>query len=137
MPKRPIREKLLASRRHCSPETCLHLSLLIQERFLESAAYRQAGSLGLYSPVMNEVHTEAVARRCLADGKRLAYPRVAGQQLEFVEVHGLAELLPGAFGIPEPRDGEVLPLVAIDLFVVPGVAFDLDGHRLGYGKGFY
>ncbi|MCM2265752.1 MAG: 5-formyltetrahydrofolate cyclo-ligase, partial [Desulfuromonadales bacterium] len=78
MPKRPIREKLLAERRHCSAETCLRLSLLIQERFLDSSAYRQAESIGLYSPVMNEVQTELVARRCLADAKRLAYPRVEG-----------------------------------------------------------
>jgi hypothetical protein len=47
MPKRPIREKLLAARRHCSAETCLHLSLLVQERFLNSDAYRQAECVGL------------------------------------------------------------------------------------------
>ena len=73
MPKRPIREKLLAERRHCSAETCLQRSLQIQARFLAGDAYRQARCLGLYSPFQNEVQTEAVARQCIADGKLLAY----------------------------------------------------------------
>lgn len=137
MPKRPIREMLLAERRHCSAETCLRLSLLVQERFLDSSAYRQAGSIGLYSPVMNEVQTELVARRCLADAKRLAYPRVAGTALQFVEVFGAAQLAPGAFGILEPTGEGSIPFNELDLLVVPGVAFDLSGNRLGYGKGYY
>lgn len=137
MPKRSIREKLLAARRHCSLETCLHLSLLIQGRFLDSEAYRQARSLALYSPVMNEVQTESVARRALADGKRLVYPRVVGSELHFAEVSALGALVPGAFGIPEPPGGCEVPLAEIDLVIIPGVAFDTAGHRLGYGKGYY
>ncbi|MHB8709239.1 MAG: 5-formyltetrahydrofolate cyclo-ligase [Desulfuromonadales bacterium] len=137
MPKRPIREKLLAERRHCSAETCLHLSLLIQERFLESSVYRQAGCIGLYSSYLNEVQTELVARRCLADAKRLVYPRVTGPTLEFAAVTRPGEFAPGAFGIPEPTGRQLVPFDEIDLLVVPGVAFDLAGHRLGYGKGYY
>ena len=137
MPKRPIRERLLAERRHCSAETCLQRSLQIQARFIAGGAYRQARCVGLYSPFLNEVQTEQVAARCLADGKRLAYPRVAGEELEFVQVAGPRELVPGAFGILEPAVGQVLAPGEIDLFVVPGVAFDLAGHRLGYGKGYY
>jgi len=101
MPKRPIRKQLLAQRRHCSAEDCLRLSLLIQSRFLDSAAYRQAGCIGLYSPMLNEVQTELLARRCLADGKRLSYPRVKGAGLEFVAVSGSAIWRPAVYGIPE------------------------------------
>ena len=137
MPKRPIRKQLLAQRRHCSAEDCLRLSLLIQSRFLASAAYRQAGCIGLYSPMLNEVQTELLARRCLADGKRLSYPRVKGTGLEFVAVSGLGDLAPGSYGIPEPTGERLVPYPELDLLVVPGVAFDLSGHRLGYGKGYY
>lgn len=137
MPKRPIREKLLAERRHCSAETCLYLSLRIQERFLDSEGYRQAGCIGLYCAFMNEVQTELVARHALADGKLLAYPRVSGAVLEFVQVSGSGELAPGAFGILEPIGERGVPLAELDLLVVPGVAFDLLGNRLGYGRGFY
>jgi 5-formyltetrahydrofolate cyclo-ligase len=137
MPKRPIREQLLAARRHCSPETCLHLSLLVQARFLGSEVYQWAKSVCLYSAFMNEVQTEQVARRCLDDGKRLAYPRVAGMGLQFVEVSGPEEMVPGAFGIPEPTGKHLLTHTELDLMIVPGVAFDTVGHRLGYGRGYY
>jgi 5-formyltetrahydrofolate cyclo-ligase len=137
MPKRPIREKLLIERRHCSAETCLRLSLMIQERLLDSRAYRQAGTVGLYSPVLNEVQTERVARRCLADGKRLAYPRVTGDDLRFVEVADLGTMSPGTFGVLEPVGNQLMPVAEIDLLIIPGVAFDLEGNRLGYGKGYY
>jgi 5-formyltetrahydrofolate cyclo-ligase len=137
MPKRPIRDQLLAQRRHLSAESCIRLSLLIQAHFLASDAYRQAGSIGMYSPVLNEAQTELVARRCLADSKRLSYPRVRGMTLEFVEVLGADELAPGSYGILEPTGGCLVPCTEIDLLVVPGVAFDLSGHRLGFGKGYY
>jgi 5-formyltetrahydrofolate cyclo-ligase len=137
MPKRPLREKLLAARRHCSAETCLRLSGLIQVRLLAGEAYQRAHCVGLYSPFLNEVQTELVARRCLADRKRLVYPRVAGMTLQFVEVSGPEELVPGTYGIPEPSGQRLIALEEIDLLVVPGVAFDLVGHRLGYGKGYY
>ena len=137
MPKHPIRERMLSTRRHCSAETCLHLSLSIQERLLGSEFYRAARTVGLYCPIQNEVHTELLARRCLADAKQLFYPRVSGNDLDFVEVKSLAELAPGAFGILEPRGKSPVPISAIDLLVVPGVAFDLHGHRLGYGRGYY
>jgi 5-formyltetrahydrofolate cyclo-ligase len=137
MPKRPIREKLLAERRHCSVETCLYLSLRVQERFLECERYRQASGVGLYCAFMNEVQTELVARQALADGKLLAYPRVTGTNLEFVQVSGLGDMAPGAFGILEPIGERGVPLAQLDLLVVPGVAFDLLGNRLGYGKGYY
>lgn len=137
MPKRTIRGQVLAQRRHLSAESCVHLSLLIQERFLISDLYRQADSLGLYSAVHNEVQTEQVARRALADGKRLYYPRVRGEALEFVTVRSVAELVPGSFGILEPTGADLMAWTELHLLVVPGVAFDACGHRLGYGKGYY
>jgi 5-formyltetrahydrofolate cyclo-ligase len=137
MPKRPIREKLLAERRHLSAETCLHLSLLVQTRFLASEAYRRARCIGLYCPLWNEVQTELVARHSLAGGKRLVYPRVRGLELEFAELPAGGIMVPGAFGIGEPTGDRLVSLAELDLLVVPGIAFDLAGHRLGFGKGFY
>jgi len=93
--------------------------------------------VALYSPVQNEVGTEMVAAAVMSAGKVLAYPRVVGRHLEFVRIADPALLCPGTFNVPEPCSGQVVPPEDIDLCVVPGVAFDLDGHRLGYGKGFY
>jgi len=136
MPKRSIRQRMLTERR-CSPvESCLLWSRQIQERFLGEEVYRRAACLGLYSPLQNEVQTEAVARQARLDGKRLVYPRVCGERLEFCQVNAGDDLVAGAFGILEPA-GEAVALTEIDLLVLPGVAFDLGGHRLGFGKGYY
>lgn len=136
MPKRSIRQRLLSERRRCPVASCLLWSRQIQARFLGDDLYRRAGCLGLYSPLQNEVQTEAVAEQARRDGKRLVYPRVRGEFLEFCQVGAADELVAGAFGILEPA-GEPVPLAQIDLLVVPGVAFDLGGHRLGFGKGYY
>lgn len=137
MPKKSIREEMLARRKALPPAACLGLSLRVQERLLASSEFAAAECLALYSPVLNEVFTEeifAVSRRL---GKRVAYPRVSGTILEFAEVTERGELSPGTFGILEPTGSRVVPPSSFDLLLVPGVAFDLSGHRLGYGKGFY
>lgn len=137
MPKQSIRSRMLAMRKHLAAETCLSLSLQIQGRLLESREFQVATAVALYSPVLNEVFTEQVLREALVKGKLVAYPRVRGSELEFVRVFDASDLRPGAFGVLEPVGTRIVSPAALDLAVVPGVAFDRSGHRLGYGKGFY
>jgi 5-formyltetrahydrofolate cyclo-ligase len=137
MPKTSIRQTILTRRRAIAAEICLASSLNVQERLLTLPEFAAAACVALYSPIANEVFTEAVFRGAARLGKRVVYPRMCGTELEFVEVADRRELGPGTFGVLEPRGGRRIPPVAIDLAVVPGVAFDLRGHRLGYGKGFY
>ncbi len=137
MPKKLVREKFLALRRQCDAEFCEELGNKIQTQFLETEEFSRARCLGLYSPVNNEVDTGLVARQALAVGKKLVYPRVSGEELEFVEIEDPGFLEPGGFAVPEPVAGGIVDPQDVDVFVVPGVAFDLAGHRLGYGKGFY
>lgn len=92
--------------------------------------------LVLYAPIHHEVETADVAKATLAAGKKLLYPAVVGHDLKFCEVRALSELTPGRYGIPEPA-GEPCDPAAADIIVVPGVAFDHCGRRIGYGKGFY
>jgi len=137
MPKKSIREQILARRKHLSDEVCLRDSLLAQERLMATSEFASAGAVALYSPIWNELFTEEVGREALKRGKRVAYPRVSNQGLEFVEIEARSELTPGAYGILEPTGCKILPVASIDMIVVPGVAFDIRGGRLGYGKGFY
>lgn len=137
MSKRSLRQELLQLRAQLSVEAAAQQAILIQRRFVDLPEFVAARTVALYSPVRGEVDTAAILQRVLACGKRAVYPRLVGAHLEFVAVTDPAQLHPGAFGIPEPRATQALPLADIDLMAVPGIAFDRFGHRLGYGKGCY
>ena len=94
--------------------------------------------IGLYSPVKNEVRTDSIFFKAVESGKEVYFPKVARGSLSFHRVGNLHELTPGKFGIPEP-DGcaQRAGPEELDLLIVPGVAFDGGGRRLGYGKGCY
>ncbi len=137
MPKKSIRERILFRRKNLDDATCLAHSLSIQNRLLDTIEYSEAAAIALYSPIHNEVCTEAVLHAAHVSGKKVAYPRVRGDHLDFIEVDELSDLQPGAFGVLEPVGSTCVSASDLDMLVVPGVAFDLEGYRLGYGKGFY
>jgi 5-formyltetrahydrofolate cyclo-ligase len=94
-------------------------------------------TLAVYAALAGEVDLAAAVRR--HSNRCWVYPKVVGPLLSFHAVSdpGL-ELLPGAFGILEPSDQTpTVPVQAIDAFFCPGLAFDLNGGRLGRGRGFY
>ncbi|MDD4457025.1 MAG: 5-formyltetrahydrofolate cyclo-ligase [Syntrophotalea acetylenica] len=137
MPKKSLRSIMLARRKHLAAEVCLSHSIRIQRRLVMLDVFKSACCVALYSPIFNEVFTEEVFHQALRAGKVVAYPRVRGESLDFVSVSSPAEFAPGAFGVMEPTGSHLIPPSALDLILVPGVAFDLFGNRLGYGKGFY
>ncbi|UFS68765.1 5-formyltetrahydrofolate cyclo-ligase [Geomonas sp. RF6] len=136
MPKRSLRSGALARRGELTPAEVASLSDAVQRRFLSLPEFAAASTVALYSPIRNEVETSLVAREALRLGKELLFPAVVGPELEFRRVAALSDLARGAFGILEPQGEPRHPLTA-DLIVVPGVAFDLFGRRIGYGRGFY
>ena len=137
MPKHAIRQDLLARRKQLEPTECLDLGLLAQQRLIDSDCFALAQVVALYSPINNEVQTGQLFAAARAEGKRVCYPRIKAETLEFLEVSIPGSLAAGSFGVAEPQSGRVLPIAELDLIVVPGVAFDRTGHRLGYGKGYY
>jgi len=110
----------------------------IAERLAAHASFRQAQTILLYAAKPGEVGTAALFEKAMKEGKRVALPKVKGRLMEAREVKRWSELKRGAFGIPEPaaRNRCVKP-GEIDLVVVPGIAFDRNGHRIGFGMGYY
>jgi 5-formyltetrahydrofolate cyclo-ligase len=110
----------------------------IQKAFLGLPEYERAASVALYAACRGEVPTAMIMEAALAAGKSVWFPRVVRDGMEFRQVLKVSDLSPGRFGLYEPLDTcPVEDPGAIDLFVVPGVAFDRNGHRVGYGMGYY
>ena len=138
MPKRSLRSQLLAQRRALSQHSWCESSHAAQLNLLSLDEYVAAECIALYAPAHNETDTGLILLAALEAGKRVLYPAVCGHEMVFRHVERTDELREGAFGILEPcPTGDDHQADAADLIVVPGVAFDLTGHRLGYGKGFY
>jgi 5-formyltetrahydrofolate cyclo-ligase len=94
-------------------------------------------SVALYAAVRSEVPTEGIFRRLQERGCRTYLPRVSGDLIEFVPVDDWSRLIPGHWDIPEPQEGKGVAPSSFEAVLVPGIAFDKEGYRLGYGKGFY
>lgn len=116
-------------------------SAAILARLYREPAYQQAHTLLTYVGVNSEVATLPLIRRALAEGKRVVVPatEVATKRLWPLRLRNPRDLAPGAYGIPEPRPGtsEPVALEELELIVVPGLAFDCWGHRLGQGTGYF
>ena len=110
----------------------------IAARVWEAPEVAQARTLLLYAALPEEAATDAIAREALRRGIRLVYPRsLASGALSLHAVGSLGELRPGRYGIREPEAGPVVPAREIDAALVPGLAWDRAGHRLGRGAGYY
>ena len=138
MPKRKLRQVMLDRRRTLSAEERRVSGHLIQKEFVALPEFAAARVVALYSSIGGEVETGEVMESALKDGKAVLFPVVCGDHLRFVKVSDPADMAKGAFGIAEPcLTGEGYPPDSADLIVIPGVAFDCAGKRIGFGKGYY
>ncbi len=115
-------------------------SQLVERNLVSQREYREARVVASYVSTEDEVQTIGIIRRMLAEGMRVTAPLVEAPSgtLVFLEIHGLGDLSPGHFGILEPRRGTPpVPLSESDLVLVPLVAWDVRGYRIGYGKGYF
>ncbi len=144
--KEKVRRRALKTRDALAEEWRLETSRIIVEKLLASEWYRQSEILLSYSSIRSEVETRELNERVQADGKQLFLPRTdAEKNMCFYKVEDLKKLKKGNFGVPEPRGSEAVEQVMESgayskekiLMVMPGVAFDEKGYRLGYGGGFY
>ncbi len=140
--KRQLRKDILKVRNSLTPAQVAEKSKKIAARLLDLDEYRRARTIMIYLDFRNEVRTGELVKESMAAGKIVAVPvtDVAGRRLTpslLLKYPG--GLQPGAWDILEPAPQAVRPLdpEELDLVIVPGVAFDTAGYRLGYGGGFY
>ena len=138
-----LRQTMLAKRRALEPDARRAASAAAQNALLRSQAWRAARTVFLYCATRNETDTDMLLSAALREGKILLLPKCDPARpgvMRAAPCLALERLVPGKFGILEPADlddGETRDIPEPDLIVVPGVAFDRFGGRLGYGGGYY
>lgn len=136
--KKQIRAEVKKCRREALPEQIFANSEKICDAFLGLQEYQSANTVFAYMDCKNEVQTKKVIEQCWKDGKTVAVPKVFGQIMKYYVIHSFEDLEEGYFGIREPKHEQLEEIVCEDgLMILPGVAFDISRHRVGYGGGFY
>jgi 5-formyltetrahydrofolate cyclo-ligase len=137
MDKQTLRKQIREKKRAMTPAQIEEKSRILGELFAQTEEYRRAGTIYGYLPYNQEVRTVAMLEQALRDGKKVAVPKCYGDEMRFIYLEDLSQVAPGYAGIPEPiADGPVAEDQTA-LVLMPGLAFDPQGHRIGYGGGFY
>ena len=137
MNKKELRAMIRAQKRAMTPEEIDNRSKKLCELFLQSDAYKNAKTIYGYLPYNQEVRTVPMLEQALRDGKKVAVPKCYGDEMRFIWMEDLSQVEKGYAGIPEPiADGPIADDETA-LVLMPGMAFDREGHRIGYGGGFY
>ena len=139
--KAALREQIRARLKNIPATVRVTISAQICQRLRENEVWSKACSVLFFAPMASEPDVWPLLAEALQTGKLVALPRFDPEKKNYAacEIRNLAEdLVSGKFGIREPHNScPTLPLNRLDLILVPGVAFDLHGRRLGRGKGFY
>lgn len=137
MDKQALRAEMRAKKRALTAAQIEDCSARLARRLRSHAAYQAARSIYGYLSYNQEVRTLPILSQALKDGKRVAVPKVFGSEMRFLWLEDLSAVAPGYSGIPEPvADGPEADDDAA-LVLLPGLAFDPEGRRCGYGGGFY
>ena len=138
MDKKALRREIGAKKRALTQAQIESRSAALSQKLYETAQYQQAKSLYAYLSFNQEVRTNPIIQRAWADGKRVAVPKVVGDEMIFIWIDSFDNLAPqGAFHIMEPIENDPVADDETALILMPGLAFDPEGHRVGYGGGFY
>jgi 5-formyltetrahydrofolate cyclo-ligase len=136
--KHALRQRMCEQRQALSPALHAEKSAAIRRRLEELDVFKDAERLLIYVSLGNEVDTHALIHDALNKGRLVYVPKVVNGEIMICPLMNWEELEPGTFGILEPCTVlEGVPAEHMDLIIVPGLAFDSRGHRVGYGKGHY
>ena len=135
--KKQIRKQIFAARKAHTDVQIEEWSRMIADRVITLPEYKDAKRILAYADYNHEVITRYIIEQAWKDGKEVAVPKVFGKDMVFYRLTDFSQLESGYFGIPEPKeDGETVSWEEA-MMVMPGVAFDINCNRVGYGGGFY
>lgn len=137
MDKKELRRSIREQKRAMTEAEIEARSAKLGELFAASEAYKNAKTIYGYMPYNQEVRTVPMLERALKDGKRVAVPKCYGDEMKFIYLDDLSKVEKGYAGIPEPIEDSPVADDETALVLMPGLAFDSQGHRIGYGGGFY
>lgn len=139
--KSKIRKEVLALRKEISENEREKSKILVSEKIIGHQWYYSSDTILLYKSYGSELDTDFIAEDAFKKGKKVYYPKVCGEVMEFYRVTSLDMLKSGYKGILEPEETEKFCCEEQNskrvLMVMPGVAFDVLRNRIGYGKGYY
>ncbi len=140
--KSVLRKKVIQLRDQLTKEEIMEKSSLIAEHLYKMASYRNAKAVMFFISFGSEVDTRPMVEETISRGKQALAPKAIKDTRDLIPSQILnweKDLSPGAYNIPEPEEETLRPREPeiIDLLIVPGVAFDHEKRRLGYGGGYY
>lgn len=136
--KAELRKQVLQEMKAISQEQKQAMDQALTERLLQHPFYQEAKVIATYLSFPHEFQTQGLIEQALKDGKRVLIPKTYPKgRMEFV-VYNPQQLVKTSFGLLEPQGNlEVMDASQIDLIHVPGLAFTMEGYRIGYGGGYY
>ncbi|MGQ0669526.1 MAG: 5-formyltetrahydrofolate cyclo-ligase [Actinomycetota bacterium] len=135
--KNELRAQVRAVRDAIPPLERVRSSDEIERRLFSLPEIREAGTVMCFASFGAEVSTEDIIGRLIGEGCRVALPRVVGGEIEAAPYRPGDPVVVAPFGAAEPQGDAALPPEEVDVVITPGLAFDRDGYRVGYGGGFY
>lgn len=133
MTKDELRKRYLLIRKNITNKD--EKSLVITNKIINDNWFKKSKIIGLYMNLPNEVDTSMIIDYTLNLGKIVALPKVENNNLKFYKIDSNSKYEKSNFNIYEPISNESIE--SLDLIIIPGVCFDRNNNRIGFGKGYY
>lgn len=137
MDKKELRSHIRACKRAMTQEQIENASAVLAQKLYVTAQYQNATTVYGYLPYNQEVRTVPILQQALRDGKKVAVPKMYGDTMRFIYLSDLNAVEPNEYGIPQPVADTPVADDPNALVLMPGLAFDDKGNRMGYGGGYY
>ena len=137
MTKSDLRDRIKKKKHAMTGAEIEEKSTRLARLFLESEPYQKANTIYGYLAFNQEVRTLPILEQALRDGKQVAIAKCYGKDMRFIQMEDLRQIQTKSFGLPEPIADEPVAQDEHALVLLPGLAFDRNGYRIGYGGGYY